>query len=159
MPDDLFKYLPSILVVGGWCIAYQLQALQARRKVLREEIEKTRAAVESLNSSALGFHLEKFSAVKRWEILRAIEDVERRCTLLPVVANARALMLRRVLDPSKMTIDPRLFVELRQSITLEHFDDPDQDPLKHEAQQLRKISASCFSISSALDSALITALD
>ena len=54
----ILKSLTPLLVVGGWIVVYQLQALQARRKLLREEVEKTRQAVEKLLEMALKFHRE-----------------------------------------------------------------------------------------------------
>jgi hypothetical protein len=157
--DTLLKLLPSALVVGGWLVVYQLQALQARRKVLREEAEKARNVVEALRAAAIKFHLTKHSAPERLSILSSITDIERRCAIFPRIASRGRSCLPHAVDPKLTIVDSKYIVRLRQAITLEHFDDPNAEPLHIGSPQVSKITDACQALILSIDGVLIAALD
>lgn len=157
--SEFLKLLPSLLVVGGWVIVYQLQALQARRKLLREEAEKTRTAVEKLNEAALRFHMNERSESDRLVITAALTDLERRCELFPKIAASRKKWLPSCVDPQKVKVDVALIVAARKAITLEHFDDPDAEALKLGSPQLEAITSSCTTLIRTIDEVLVASLD
>lgn len=156
---NLLSILPSALVVGGWIIVYQLQALQARRKVLREEVEKTRTAVVSLTETALRFHMKPHSVEDQMQILASITDIERRYAMFPKIAAGRSRWLPDAVQPVLTKINPELLIRLRQAITLEHFDDPQLEPLPYGSRQLTDIGNESRRLVSAIDEVLIASLD
>ncbi|WP_148237974.1 hypothetical protein [Alicycliphilus denitrificans] len=159
MFDGFLKYLPSVLVVLGWAIAYKLQALQARRKLLREEVEKTRQAVEKLREIALQFHVNVYDPEKRGAIVIALTDIERRYGMFPEIARARSECSFNAVDISKTRVDAKYLTELRQAITLEHFEDPESAPLQHGHEQLERITVAASALIGELDKVLVAALD
>ena len=160
--DLILRSLPPLLVVGGWAVVYQLQGLQARRKLLREEADKMRAAVHDLHQLAADFHTHAYSEHDRLKVLRAMTDLDRRREMLPRIARSKKIVFWQVspiADVSDVSLDPRLIVSLNQAITGEHFDDPGAEPLPGDAEQLRRIGDSCAALVLAIDQALIAALD
>ncbi len=155
----ILKSLTPLLVVGGWIVVYQLQALQARRKLLREEVEKTRQAVEKLLEMALKFHTTPFDEDKRTAILLSFNDIERRYTLFPKIARARSRCLPHAVKPTLVEIDPNTFVTLRKAITLEHFEDAEAEPLKHNHKQISDIRVAAVAMIEKIDKVLVSALD
>lgn len=157
--DLAFKSLPPILVVGGWIVVYQLQALQARRKILREEVDKTRGAVEKLLDLSLKFHTSQYDDEKRTAILLAFNDVERRYSLFPRIVTSRAKCIPHAVRPDAVVVDPELLVNLRSAVTLEHFDDPQAVALAYGHKQLDEIRAAAHALITQLDVVLVAALD
>jgi len=153
------RILPLFLVVFGWVVVYRVQSLQARKKFLREEVEKARAAIEKLESLAISFHTTPYSAASSFAILSGITDIERRCGLFPKIMKDRPAnkFLRRSSRPT--TVDPSLFVAIRQAITLDHFDDPAASALPSNDLQLTKIASACNAAIGALDAVLLVGLD
>ena len=156
---EFLKILPSLLVVGGWVIVYQLQALQARRKVLREEVEKARAAVLNLNGDALRFHMNVHSVPDRLAIVAALTDIERRCELFPQISIARRAWLPDAVPTTKAKIEAALIVKVRQAITLDHFDDESAGPLPVGSKQLEEITSACTALVRSIDGVMVAALD
>lgn len=163
MLDLFLKSLPPLLVVGGWVVVYYVQALQNRRKLLREEADKARSAVTSLLEDAVKFHTDTFSPSARLKVLAGLNDIERRANLLPAIASKKKawgwLPLPKIADPTAVAVDAELIVRLRQSITLEHFDDPNAAPLGIDAQQLQLMVTATAALHAAIDKALIASLD
>ena len=157
--SEILKILPSLLVVGGWMIVYQLQALQARRKVLREEVEKARAAVLTLNGDALRFHMSAHSIADRLALVAALTDIERRCELFPQISVARRTWLPDAVPTNKAKVDSALIVNVRQAITLNHFDDESAAPLSVGSTQLEEITAACTALVRSVDGVMVAALD
>ena len=160
--DLVLRSLPPILVVGGWAIAYHLQGLQARRKLLREEAEGMRDAVAELHQAALEFHTNVYEESKRLLILRSITDLERRRQMLPLMGRSRSFLGKDYAPVSSIeavTIAPQLIANLNQAITLEHFDDPSAEPLKAADPQVLKIGQEAAELTAAIDRAFVAALD
>lgn len=151
------------MVVGGWIVVYQLQALQARRKLLREEADKARVAVVALQQAAVEFHTSTFSASRRLSVLGMLTDLDRRRKLIPALARPKRVAKIVTLSPvdaqANVLIEAKLIVELRQAITLEHFDDQTAAPLGAENPQLELIAQRCMDLVAEIDRVLITALD
>lgn len=152
-----------MLVVGGWIVVYQLQALQARRKLLREEADKARVAVVALQVAAVEFHTTPFSASRRLSVLGMLTDLDRRRDLIPALARPKRVFkiinLPLIKAQADVLIDAKSIVELRQAITLEHFDDEAADPLSGEHPQLMLITQKCMDLVAEIDRVLIAALD
>jgi hypothetical protein len=160
--DVVLRSLTPILVVGGWVVVYQLQALQSRRKLLREEAETMRQAVHDLHELAVEFHTEAYAAPRRLEVLRRMTELERRRTVLPQIARSKRVLGFSVSPLSSVAaahIEPQLVVKLNQAITLEHFDDPTAEPLDAGSGQFQKIAQACSDMVAAIDNILIAALD
>lgn len=138
---------------------YQLQALQARRKILREEVDKTRVVVEKLLDISLRFHTSPYDDEKRTAILLAFNDVERRYGLFPRIVTSRAKYLPDAVRPDLVGIDPELLVNLRSAVTLEHFEDSQAAALPHGHKQLDEIRAAALALINQLDVVLVAALD
>ena len=161
---DLFlRALPPLLVVGGWVVIYHLQALQARRKLLREEAEKARIAVTALQEAAIEFHTSTFSASRKLAVHGMLTDLDRRRDLIPALARPKQIFkfveLPLLDAQANILIDAKLIVELRQAITLEHFEDPTAAPLSADDPQLKLIAQKCLALVSEIDRILIAALD
>ncbi|RYF60743.1 MAG: hypothetical protein EOO27_04795 [Comamonadaceae bacterium] len=161
--DLLLRALPPILVVGGWVVVYYVQALQARRKLLREEADKARTAILGLQQQAVSFHTQEFSATERLKVLAALNDVERRCQMLPNIARTKNVLgmkdVSPVDDPVSARIPTSFIVALQRAITLDHFDDPQAPPLSAGAIQIWHITHSADELVKAVDAVLIAALD
>ena len=137
--DLALKVLTPVLVVGGWIVVYRLQALQARRKLLRETAEKVREAVAELLEAAISFHTKEFDVEKKVAITLALTHIEKRYQLFPKIAEGNNGCFPAV-DPKRVQIPPEFMVELRQAITLTHFDEK-EDPLKEGSAQVNHITA------------------
>ena len=144
-------------------VVYQLQALQARRKLLREEAEAMRDAAHELHQLAVDFHTEEYSKSKQLELLRAITDLDRRRELLPKIARAKRVsgfMVEAVAGgPAAVTIPAHLVVAINQAATLEHFGDPAAAPLEHSSPQVQRIGQRCNELVAAVDGVLLAAMD
>ncbi len=155
--DLLLKALTPILVVGGWAVVYRLQALQARRKLLRETAEKVRESISALLADAISFHTKEFDAEKKMAIALALTHLEQRYALFPRIAATRNSCFPAV-DPKQVEIAPRFMVELRQAITLEHFDAP-EPPLTQGSAQIQRITAAAIELLGEIDRVIVAALD
>ena len=140
-------------------VIYQLQALQARRKILREEVDKAKAAVEKLRESAISLHTKAHTPLEHHSIKGMLSDIERRCNLWPGIAAKRRKWLWPAADMVQVTLDPTHMMHLRQAITLEHFDDVSASPLMHDAPQLSQIMEAANDLVLAMDKVLVAALD
>lgn len=156
--DFFLKVLTPLLVVGGWIVVYKLQALQARRKLLREVAEKARDAVEELQVMAIKFHTSKFDGDQKLGILLAMTRIEKRYKLFPQIASGGSECAPDAVDPAIVVIDSKLMVALRRAITLEHFD-VEEEPLPHGAQQVQGIMAAGGDLISDIDRVIVAALD
>ena len=150
--------LTPVLVVGGWVVVYRLQALQARRKHLREMAEKTREAVVQLLELAIKFHTTKFDSQQKLAIVLALTHIEKRYELFPHIAVGKNECMPSAVDPALVTINPAFLVELRQAITLDHFDG-DEEPLSQGAEQVQRISAAALGLIGEIDRVIVSALD
>ena len=157
--DGVLRALPPFLVVVGWVFVYKLQALQARKKFLREEVEKARGAIEKLEALAIVFHTTTYSAASNFAIVSGITDIERRCSLFPKIIGAQTARRFPPRAPRLTTVEPSLFVAIRQAITLKHFDDPKDAPLSPTDLQLAEIASACNAAIAALDTVLLVGLD
>lgn len=144
-------------MIGGWAVVYRLQALQARRKMLRETAEKVRDSVSTLLADAINFHTKEFDAEKKIAITLALTHLERRYQLFPQIAGGANNCFPAV-DPKQVTIDPQFMVELRQAITLEHFDEP-ESPLTQTSPQIQRITAAAVGLIGEIDKVIVAALD
>ena len=155
---ELFlKILTPLLVVGGWVVVYRLQALQARRKLLRETAEKVRESVTTLLEEAISFHTKEFDPEKKVAITLALTHLEKRYELFPKIA-AGANSCIPAVDPKQVEIPPKFIVELRQAITLLHFDEPEQ-PLSQGSPQIQRITAASVALIGEVDRVIVAALD
>lgn len=159
MLDILLKLVPSILVVGGWVVVYQLQALQARRKLLREEMDKARDAVAELQEAALRFHMSVYSVADRMLVIGLLTDIDRRLTLFPRIATSRHWFLPNSVMPQDVTVNLDYLVRLRQAITLEHFDDPEMTPLVLGDPLINNITGASAQMVFELDRVFVAAID
>lgn len=144
-------------MVGGWVVVYRLQALQARRKLLRETAEKVRDSVSELLADAVSFHTKEFDAEKKIAITLALTHLEKRYALFPKIAGAVNSCFPAV-DPKQVEIAPKFMVELRQAITLVHFDEP-EPPLTQGCAQIQRITAAAIALISEIDRVIVAALD
>ena len=160
--DFLLRAITPFLVVGGWIVVYQLQALQARRKLLREEADKARSAVYAVHELAVQFHTQDHDASRRVEVMRAVTDIERRRGMLEQIARPKRIMGCTV-SPLALNatahIDADLVKRLNQAITLEHFDDPEAKAIGIGDAQIKKIDAACADLVAAVDLVVIAGLD
>ena len=138
---------------------YQFQSVQARRKLLREEIDKAKSALEELFKLAIDFHTNNSSTMQVYDLAVKVSDFDRRTKLWPKIARRRSLRLLEAAAPSKVTISPDLIIRLRKAITLEHFGDTSSEPLNVNDPQLTEILDSVEDIKEALGDALVEALD
>ncbi len=157
--DTFLKVLPSLLVVGGWVVIYRLQAVQSRRKMLREYIEETREAIADLLETALRFHTDTRTVTDGMLLLGKFTDIERRLCMLPRMAQSRWAYPKTIADPSMMVVDLMFLVRLRQAITLDHFDDPLEAPLAFGAPQLGKIASASSRLTLEVDQCHLAAMD
>lgn len=155
--DISLKLLTPFLVVGGWVVVYRLQALQARRKLLRETAEKVRDSVSALLADAINFHTKEFDAEKKIAITLALTHLEKRYQLFPQIAGGNNSCFPAV-DPKQVAIDAQFMVELRQAITLVHFDEPEQ-PLTQTSAQIQRITSSAVALIGEIDRVIVAALD
>lgn len=156
--EFFLKVLTPLLVVGGWVVVYRLQAMQARRKLLREVAEKAREAVENLQEIAIKFHTSKFDPDKRLVILLAMTRIENRYKLFPQIASGGWAGFPDAVAPNLVAIDSKFMVSLRRAVTLVHFDE-EEHPLPHSAPQIQDIMAAAGELISEIDRVIVAALD
>lgn len=155
--DILLKILTPCLVVGGWIVVYRLQALQARRKVLREMVDKVRQEIEELQAAAIKFHTSDFDLEAKINISLSLTRIEKSYQLFPQIASGTCGCFPAV-DPKKVVINPGYMVDLRRAITLKHFDEPGT-PLKITDCQVQDIMAASAQLLSAVNDVMVAALD
>ncbi|MCW5319645.1 hypothetical protein D5039_00145 [Verminephrobacter aporrectodeae subsp. tuberculatae] len=155
----LKSWIPSIIVVLGWAIVYQIQALQVRRKILREEIEKTRDVIIELGKTAARFHMNPYSVEDHMSITSLLTDIERRYSMFPKIAKARRRFLPNAVEVGKIEVDPKHLVGLRQAITGTHFDDSAALALPHSDSQFKDISSATRQMILVIDGVFVAALD
>lgn len=127
--------------------------------MLREEVDKARQAVEKLQETALRFHMNVYSIQDRMQIMGAITDIERRCSMFPKIGSARRAWLPHAVSPKLTSIDMKCLVVLRQVITMQHFDDPTAAALLYNDPQLIEISGAATQMITEIDRVLVAALD
>lgn len=161
--DLIARLVTPLMVVAGWVVVYQLQGLQARRKQLREEAEKARGAVDALQRLSIAFHTAKYSSDKRLEVLVAYNDVARRCELLGLIVQPKKLFgvmeLAALPRGTDVKVRPGLYIEMKQAITLDHFDDQEQEPLAPSAEQIQRIVDAAGALTTRLDQIMMLGLD
>lgn len=157
--DTFVKILPPLVIVGGWVVVYQLQALQARRKLLREEVEKTIEAVNELLDIAIRFHTTAYDESLKSSITLALTDIERRYSNFPRICTAKKSYLPNAANLEKVQVDPEYLINLRRSITIEHFDEKFEVELKHSDKKITIIRGAALDLMNAVDKVFIEALD
>lgn len=136
---------------------YRLQALQARRKLLRETAEKVRDSVSELLAAAIIFHIKPFDEEKKIAITLALTHLEKRYKIFPQIAAGSHSCFPAV-DLKLVDVPPKFMVELRQAITLMHFDGPEQ-PLAQGCEQIQQITAAAVALIDEIDRVIVAALD
>lgn len=159
---DVFVALPiqATLIIAGWFVVHHLQGFQARRRMLRERVDVARNDVRQIRDAALRFHTAPaFSPEGNESLLEMIADLDRSCKLFPNIVQGRLPGINAA-NPGRCRVDPTCTKQLRQAITLEHFDaDHNWQPLAGSAEQLADIRQSAAQMLDELDRIMVDALD
>lgn len=160
--DTLVKLLPPILIIVGWYVVVSVQALQSRRRIIREELATLRTMVGELKDAAIKFHTQSPSEDLRRNIMAQLKEIARRADLLPRIAKTNWIMLDAI--PKKRLPKPTSYIiALRQAVTTHHFDslieNLPQPALSLDSDQILQIESEHHNFLAYLDETMIAALD
>lgn len=139
-------------------VVYRLQALQVRRKHIREAAEKVREAVDEILTLATRFHTTAFDPSMQMEIIAALTQIEKRYELFPKMAAGKSECSMDAVDPAKVSISPSFIFNLRVAITSNHFDEASA-PLSPRDPQIADIQSAAHDLTAELDRVIVAALD
>lgn len=160
MDDVVALVIQATVIIAGWFVVHRLQGLQARRKMLRERVDLARREVRQVREAALRFHTAPaFSQERSERLVEMIADLDRSCELFPNIVRGRLSWVNAA-NPDRCKVDPTCTKQLRQAITLEHFDADDRwRPLQRDAKQIFAIKQSTAQMLDELDRIMVAALD
>lgn len=157
--DVLQITLPAILVIVGWYVVYRLQALQVRRRSLREHVTQLRTLSKEIRGAAIDFHTGLFDVEKHEVLLELLQELDDRCALLPNMARTTSCWMPNAADVNVCGLVAREVMRFRQAITLDHFDNDQQAALVVGDPQIVQVRNAARILLVQLDRVSTTALD